>query len=41
MDAVIAAAAAAGTLLEINSNPNRRDLSEIKPGRPPRGAWGS
>ncbi len=29
MDAVIAAAAATGTLLEINSNPNRRDLSEI------------
>ncbi len=29
MDAVIAAAAASGTLLEINSNPNRRDLSEV------------
>jgi DNA polymerase (family 10) len=29
MDAVIAAAAASGTLLEINSNPNRRDLGEV------------
>ena len=29
MDAVIAAAVAAGTLLEINSNPNRRDLGEV------------
>jgi DNA polymerase (family 10) len=28
-DALIAAAAASGTLLEINSNPNRRDLSEV------------
>ncbi|MGI8802490.1 MAG: DNA polymerase/3'-5' exonuclease PolX [Solirubrobacteraceae bacterium] len=29
IDAVIAAAAASGTLLEINSNPNRRDLGEV------------
>jgi DNA polymerase (family 10) len=29
IDALIAAAAASGTLLEINSNPNRRDLSEV------------
>ncbi|MEA2299169.1 MAG: polymerase [Solirubrobacteraceae bacterium] len=29
MDAVIAAAATTGTLLEINSNPNRRDLGEV------------
>jgi DNA polymerase (family 10) len=29
MDAVIAAAVASGTLLEINSNPNRRDLGEV------------
>ncbi len=29
MDAVIAAALAARTLLEINSNPNRRDLGEV------------
>ena len=29
MDAVIGAAVASGTLLEINSNPNRRDLSEV------------
>jgi DNA polymerase (family 10) len=29
MDAVIAAAVATGTLLEINSNPNRRDLGEV------------
>jgi DNA polymerase (family X) len=29
LDAVFAAAAAAGTMLEINANPDRRDLSEI------------
>jgi DNA polymerase (family 10) len=29
IDALVKAAAASGTLLEINSNPNRRDLSEV------------
>jgi DNA polymerase (family 10) len=29
VDALIAAAASSGTILEINSNPNRRDLSEL------------
>jgi DNA polymerase (family X) len=29
IDALVAAAAASGTLLEINSNPNRRDLGEV------------
>ncbi|HEY5198736.1 MAG TPA: DNA polymerase/3'-5' exonuclease PolX [Solirubrobacteraceae bacterium] len=29
IDALVGAAAASGTLLEINSNPNRRDLSEV------------
>jgi len=29
LDAVIAAAARTGTMLEINSNPNRRDLSDV------------
>ena len=29
MDAVIAAAARSGTFLEINANPNRRDLSDV------------
>ena len=29
VDALVKAAAASGTLLEINANPNRRDLSEV------------
>jgi DNA polymerase (family 10) len=40
IDAVVKAAAASGTLLEINSNPNRRDLSEVNARTAARGGVG-
>ena len=38
IDAVIEAAARTGTFLEINANPNRRDLTTSTPARPARRA---
>jgi DNA polymerase (family 10) len=40
IDALVAAAAASGTLLEINANPNRRDLSEVNARAAARGGAG-
>ena len=38
MTAVIAAAAANGTMIEINAAPDRRDMNESTPAPPPRPA---